>query len=138
MRNNAMGQMMIRAAIFVVLMVATQTVQAEAFDFTFDWGDIARCTSGNPNTVLNPAFVLSSVPSGTAKISFQLKDTNVPDFKHGGGSVNYLGANTIPSGAFKYLSPCPPDGKHLYQWTAIAVDKGGKKLGIATASKLYP
>ena len=127
-----------RAAIFVVLMLATQSVQARAFDFTFDWGNIPKCTSGNPNTVLNPAFVLSAVPRGTAKISFQLRDTNVPEFKHGGGLVNYLGANSIPSGAFKYLSPCPPDGTHLYKWTAIATDKAGKKLGTATASKPYP
>ena len=129
---------MFKTAIFIVSMVAIQTVEARAFDFTFDWGNIPKCTSGNPNIVLNPAFVLSAVPSGTAKISFQLRDTNVPEFKHGGGSVNYLGTGSIPSGAFKYLSPCPPTGKHLYKWTAIATDKAGKKLGIATVSKLYP
>ena len=68
------------------------------------------CTSGNPNTVANPRFVLTDVPEGTKFLRFKLVDTNVRDFNHGGGVVAYTGQDVIEPGAFKYKSPCPPDG----------------------------
>ncbi|MCB1416357.1 MAG: hypothetical protein KDJ64_08075 [Nitratireductor sp.] len=97
-----------------------------------------KCTSGNPNRVSNPAFKLSAVPDGTAKIRFKMKDLNVPSYNHGGGTVTYSGGSTIAPGAFNYKSPCPPNGAHNYQWTATALDAKGKKLGEAKATKRYP
>ena len=41
------------------------TISAYAFSFTFEWGDIKKCTSGNPNKVSNPIFTLTDVPEGT-------------------------------------------------------------------------
>lgn len=46
--------------------------------------------------------------------------------------------NTIAPGAFKYASPCPPGGKHTYEWTAVARDKAGKTLATAKARRKYP
>lgn len=113
-------------------------VHAADFSLSFDWGAIPKCTSGNPNTVNNPKFSLKNVPAGTASLRFRMVDLNVPQYAHGGGKVTYKGGGTIQPGEFKYKSPCPPGGKHTYQWTATALDSGGKKLGEAKARRQYP
>lgn len=106
---------------------------------SFKWGNIPLCTTGNPNRVGNPEFVLDGVPQGTTSIEFKLKDLDVPNYNHGGGKVKVkMGASgKIPSGAFKYKSPCPPGGTHTYEWTVTA--KGGSKvLASASARRKYP
>lgn len=123
-----------------VIFFAFQLTPARAadFGFSFDWGNIEKCTSGRPNRVANPVFKLKNVPEGTATIQFRMKDINVPSYNHGGGKAKYTGSNTIAPGAFKYKSPCPPGGRHTYEWTATARDAKGKKLAVATARKQYP
>lgn len=111
---------------------------ASAFSFTFSWGDIPLCTTGRPGSVPNPEFRLRSVPQGAARIEFRMVDLNVPDYRHGGGCVDYAGQNTIAPGAFRYKSPCPPSGSHTYQWTATVKDSSGGTLATATANKAYP
>ena len=108
------------------------------FSFTFEWGDIKRCTSGNPNIVNNPIFTLVNVPNGTTELRFKMKDKDVPQYNHGGGKIkNYDGETVIQTGAFKYKSPCPPSGPHTYEWSITAIgDK--KKLGTAKATREYP
>ncbi len=130
-----------RSIIFLTtlsLAVYTSSASAADFGFSFDWGNIKKCTSGRPNRVPNPVFRLKGVPQGTASIRFKMKDLNVPSYNHGGGKAKFKGASTIKPGAFKYKSPCPPSGRHTYQWTATALDGKGKKLAVATASKKYP
>ena len=114
--------------------------QASAADFSvgFAWGNLKKCTSGNPNTVPNPKFTLRGVPAGTVSIQFRMVDLAVPSYPHGGGTVKYSGGSTIAPGAFNYRSPCPPNGHHTYQWTATAKDAKGKTLGEAKARKPYP
>ena len=127
--------MRILAAAFIALLGAGPAL-AE-FKVSFDWGDIPSCTSGNPNRVGSPAFVLSGVPAGTTEIEFKLKDLNVPGYNHGGGKVKVTGDGKMPFGVFKYNSPCPPGGTHTYEWTATA--KAGKtKLATAKARRAYP
>jgi hypothetical protein len=108
------------------------------FSFSFSWGNIKKCTSGDPNTVPNPKFTLRGVPNGTTSIQFSMTDLAEPTYPHGGGKVAYKGGSAIEPGAFKYRSPCPPNGRHTYQWTATAVDAKGKKLAVAKARKQYP
>ena len=55
--------------------------------------------------------------------------------------MEYKGQSTIDPGAFKYKSPCPPNGKHKYEWTATAKSKKsafGGTIEKAKASKMYP
>ena len=112
---------------------------ALAFDIGFNWSGIKSCTNGKPNRVSNPAFALRDVPAGTKYIRFKMVDRNVPNYNHGGGVVAYNGQKAIPSGAFKYKSPCPPNGSHVYEWTATAQSKkNGGKIGIAKAQRKYP
>lgn len=111
---------------------------ALAFEIGFDWGNIPSCTNGNPNTVSSPAFSISGLPVGTTQLKFKLTDLDVPSYNHGGGAIAFAGGKTVPAGAFRYQSPCPPNGTHTYQWTATALDASGKKLGTAKAKKNYP
>lgn len=121
-----------------IISAAFLAVPTYAFDLAFEWGNIRLCTSGSPNRVDNPTFTVNGVPQGTAQLQFQLVDVDVPQFQHGGGKVAYTGQKTIGPGAFKYLSPCPPNGSHTYRWTAKALDAQGKTLDIAKSSKSYP
>ncbi len=110
-----------------------------AFEIGFDWGPLKLCTSGTPNVVDNPAFTLGDVPEGTRFIRFKLVDHDAPGYNHGGGTVAYQGQAAIAPGAFTYKSPCPPDGRHRYEWTATALDgENGNPLGQASAEKRYP
>lgn len=121
---------------FVGLAFVGTAAQAE-MTLSFKWGDIPRCTTGNPNRVGNPEFVIKGVPEGTKKIVFKLKDLNVPSYNHGGGTVKTGQSGKIPSGVFKYKSPCPPSGVHTYEWTATA-KSGSKTLAKAKARRKYP
>lgn len=117
----------------------TKPIKPDAsFSLSFDWGDIPLCTSGHPNIVDNPTFQLTNVPNGTTKIVFQLTDEQVPSYPHGGGAVSYAGQATVPRGAFRYKSPCPPSGSHTYTWTAEAVSQDGRVLANAKSSQRYP
>ena len=106
---------------------------------SFTWGNIPLCTNGRPNTVANPEFVLRGVPQGTNRLVFKLTDLDVPSYNHGGGTVRVqmAGNGKIPSGVFKYKSPCPPSGKHTYQWVVTA-KQGNKTLAKAAAARQYP
>jgi len=116
----------------------SKLVNAQELSFTFEWGDIPRCTSGNPFTVPNPIFTLENIPDGTVEIVFSLVDWQARSFHHGGGTVTYSGEQVIQPGAFQYKSPCPPGGRHTYEWTAKAKDENGDTIGKGKASKKYP
>ncbi|MEM7596068.1 MAG: YbhB/YbcL family Raf kinase inhibitor-like protein [Pseudomonadota bacterium] len=124
--------------ILSALALSTGAAHAD-MSMSFNWGNIPLCTSGKPNRVGNPAFAMKGVPAGTTKIVFKMKDLDVPSYNHGGGtvSVEMSGNGTIPAGVFKYKSPCPPNGKHTYQWTATA-KFGSKTLATAAAQRKYP
>ncbi len=119
-----------------VALLSAQTAAAE-FSMSFSWGNIPRCTTGKPNRVGSPKFVLKGVPAGTTSVDFRLKDLNVPGYNHGGGKVKVSGNGTVPAGSFRYKSPCPPNGRHTYEWTATARG-GGKVLAKARARRNYP
>lgn len=132
-----MNLKILRVALLPIAM-AVSTASAADFSIGFDWGNLKTCTSGNPNTVPSPRFTLRGVPPGTAAIRFRMTDLAVPDYPHGGGDVAYKGGSVVAPGAFTYRSPCPPNGRHTYRWTATALDAAGRKLGEAEARKPYP
>lgn len=129
-----------RRAVLALLAGILFSAPAHSAEFSigFDWGGLKKCTSGNPNTVPSPRFTVKGAPAGTVAIQFRMVDLNVPSYPHGGGKAAYGGGGSVPAGAFRYKSPCPPDGRHTYQWTATALDGGGKKLATARAQKPYP
>ncbi len=124
------------AAVLISILAASA---AHAFSIEFDWSGLKHCTNGNPNTVPSPTFKVRDVPEGTQFIRFKLVDTNVPNYNHGSGVVAWNGEDSIPAGVFKYKSPCPPGGVHIYEWSATAqAKKNGGALGKATARRKYP
>lgn len=120
----------------MLLMLGTTTAQAE-MKLSFKWGAIPKCTTGKPNRVPNPEFIVQGVPKGTTKVIFKMVDKNVPGYNHGGGTVKMGSSGKIRPGAFKYKSPCPPNGTHTYEWTATA-KAGSKTVAVAKARRNYP
>ena len=126
---------------FFILIGTCNISQAGDFKIEFSWEGLKLCNTGRPNLVSNPIFKVSGLPKGTAGIDFRLKDLNVPSFNHGGGWIEISKDGKVASNSFKYKSPCPPNRKHRYQWTAKAKDKkgfSGKTLATATAIRQYP
>ncbi|MGB0959538.1 MAG: hypothetical protein ACPGVK_04730 [Halocynthiibacter sp.] len=126
----------------IILFTALFCTSAGAadFSFSFDWSGLNKCTSGQPNRVGNPSFKLKNVPAGTQYVYFKLKDLNVRSYNHGGGWVKMSKDGTVAKNAFKYKSPCPPNGVHVYEWTATAHPKKSKSKTIAKAKakRSYP
>ena len=102
---------------------------ASAFSASFQW-----CSG-------SPAFKLSSVPKGTAKIQFSMTDLNKPEYRHGGGTVPYKGQSSVPCGAFNsgFNGPSPPPQQiHTYEFDIVAVGASGETLAKTTAKRKFP
>jgi phosphatidylethanolamine-binding protein (PEBP) family uncharacterized protein len=105
---------------------------ASAMSASFSWNGIAACSGPSP------AFAVSGAPAGTANLRFAMRDQNVPDYNHGGGTVAFTGGK-VAQGAISYRGPCPPGGEtHLYIWTIEALDASGKVLAATTAQGRFP
>jgi phosphatidylethanolamine-binding protein (PEBP) family uncharacterized protein len=116
------------------LALATLTIATPAFAMSasFSWNGIAACSGPSP------AFTVSGTPPGTANLRFAMRDQNVPDYNHGGGTVPFSGGK-VAQGAISYRGPCPPGGEsHLYVWTIEALDGSGKVLATAKAQGKFP
>lgn len=113
------------------------TAASADFEISFNWDGLALCTTGRPNTVGSPPFVLRDVPEGTTEIRFRLVDLDVPQYNHGGGRVRVGQSGQLPADLFRYKSPCPPNGAHTYEWRAEA-RAGRTVLETATARRRYP
>ena len=120
--------MHLRTMICAFGVLVASPASASAFLVNFKW-----CGSGSPT------FSLVGVPSGTAKLSFNMTDLNVPNYEHGGGTVTYSGQQTVPCGALdNYVGPSPPNGPHTYRFAVTALDAKGGTLGTATATRQFP
>jgi phosphatidylethanolamine-binding protein (PEBP) family uncharacterized protein len=87
---------------------------------------------------ISPEFHLSGLPAGTKRLRFDMRDLNVPGFRHGGSTVAYEG-DAVRRGAIDYIGPCPPRGeRHRCRWTVQALDPRGKVLGTASATEMFP
>jgi phosphatidylethanolamine-binding protein (PEBP) family uncharacterized protein len=119
------------AAVFGLAMVAGPG-RASAFSARFSWVGIPACEK------ISPEFHLSSVPAGTKRLRFEMRDLEVPTFHHGGSTVAY-GGDTVRKGAIRYIGPCPPHGeRHRYRWTIEALDAADKVIGMTTATETFP
>ena len=131
--------MKLRSLALAPALVLAFATAAPAFEISFTWDGLKLCHDGNARRVPSPAFTIKDAPEGTAFIRFKMVDKDVPGFDHGGGVVAYDGSGTVPAGAFKYYSPCPPGEVHRYEWTATAQSKkNGGKLAKTTAARDYP
>ena len=117
--------------IVTAIMLLGMTFSASAMSMSFQWGPTKKCFDSK-----SPPISLSQVPKGTVKLRFKMVDLDAMSYRHGGGTVKYTGKNKLPYGAFRYKGPCPPV-PHTYRFTVDALDKNGKKLATAKASKSF-
>ncbi len=119
-------------ALILIAALISAGPAAAGMSASFDWGPTKKCFDSK-----SPPFKVTGVPEGTAKLSFSMTDLDAPDYRHGGGKVEYTGQAEIPYGAFRYKGPCPPS-KHKYRFTVKALDAKGKEIGKTTATKSFP
>jgi phosphatidylethanolamine-binding protein (PEBP) family uncharacterized protein len=121
------------AGFLLVLGAAAPRAAAQgSLGVSFTWRGTAACST------IPPAFSITSIPPGAAKLRFAMKDLDVPGFDHGGGTIVYRGTGEIPIGAFAYTGPCPPGGVHRYQWTVEALDASDRVLATGQATMPFP
>lgn len=119
-------------AALAALALAAPVASAADFSLRFSWAGIPACQT------LSPAFELAGVPAGSKRLRFEMKDLDVPGFRHGGSTIAYE-RNSVRQGAIAYVGPCPPAGqRHRYRWTVEALDPTGKVLGTASAEAVFP
>ncbi|MCK5541489.1 MAG: hypothetical protein KAI40_02270 [Desulfobacterales bacterium] len=101
---------------------------------SFKWTKASKCSNKSPK------IYVSNISKGTKSLKVKLNDFDAPNWNHGGGTVPYKGSGVIKAGALKngYNGPCPPSGRHSYQFTVHAIDKEGIIIGIGKALKKFP
>ena len=75
--------------IYGTILATPVSCLAEEFSISFEWGDIKKCNTGNPNRLLNPIFTLSNVPEGTKFLKFKMKK-NVSSYNQAEEKLNTL------------------------------------------------
>ncbi len=107
---------------------------AAKIDVEFSWEGIQACTHESPE------IRVSGVPDGTTELRVTLKDVSEPAWNHGGGKVKHDGSGVIPAGALNigYNGPCPPDGRHKYEFSVMAVNAEGVIIGVGKARQSFP
>jgi phosphatidylethanolamine-binding protein (PEBP) family uncharacterized protein len=113
------------------MLFAPAAASAKTIGLSFSWSKTDACSTRSP------AFSLSRVPGGAARLRFRMTDLDVPSYNHGGGAIAFTGRR-VRAGAFSYRGPCPPRGqRHMYRWTVRAYDKAGKLLGTGQAQRPF-
>ena len=100
----------------------------------FSWEGIAACTHESPE------IRVSNVPEGTEELWVKLKDISLPAWNQGGGKVKHDGSGVIPAGALKlgYNGPCPPSGRHKYEFSVMALNADDVIIGFGKAVQSFP
>lgn len=126
--------------IIALSMLAAGIVQAQ--ELTVDWVWLKSHYCDNTS----PEFQIGNVPAGTKSLKFTMNDLDFQNKDHGGGSVEFTGADgkmTVSAGVLKqYEGPCPR--AHYNNWghdylisvKALGADgaelaKGGKKQNFS-------
>ncbi|BBO69058.1 hypothetical protein DSCA_29880 [Desulfosarcina alkanivorans] len=107
---------------------------AATMDVAFSWEGIQACTH------VSPEIRVSDIPEGTTTFRVALKDISEPARNHGGGEVAHDGSGLIPAGALAigYNGPCPPNERHKYEFSIMAMDAGGVIIGFGKARQSFP
>ena len=115
---------------------ATTQVSPDAVELTVDfaWQPSDRCASRSPE------IRVANIPATTKTLYVKLRDRDVPNWNHGGGTVPYDGSGVIPAGALQngYNGPCPPSGSHRYEFRVHAIDAAGVVVGIGKQTRNFP
>ena len=133
---NQMLLLLIGGVMLLLSGCATTTVNPDAVELGVDfaWQPSDRCARRSPE------IRVTNIPAATKTLQVKLKDRDVPNWNHGGGTVAYDGLGLIPAGALKsgYNGPCPPSGSHRYEFTVQAIDATGVIVGIGKQTHPFP
>ncbi len=127
-------KVLITALMAATLLLIGLPVQAQASDLEvqFQFEPRHRCSK------LSPEITVGNVPEGTKSFKVKLIDFQARSYNHGGGTVDNDGSGKIAEGALdSYKGPCPPSGKHTYQFTVKALDGEGDTLASGTAKQKF-
>ena len=117
------------AAVAALLIGIQSESHAADFQVVYKW-----CEGRSPQ----PIIQLSNVPKGTTKLDVWMTDLDKPNFRHGGGKVDFKNQKTTECGALSdYIGPNPPS-PHTYEIEVKALDKDGNKLSSAKATRKFP
>jgi hypothetical protein len=107
---------------------------AAKMDVDFSWAGIQACSHESPE------IRVSNVPEGAEELRVKLQDISLPAWNQGGGTVKHDGSGIIPAGALKvgYNGPCPPSGRHKYEFSVMAVNADGVIIGFGKARQSFP
>ena len=108
---------------------------AAEMSVSFSWEGIAPCEHQSPE------IRVADIPDATVAFNVRLKDLTLPAWNHGGGRVANDGSGIIPAGALKigFNGPCPPpDKRHKYEFSVMAIDDQGEIIGFGKARQLFP
>ena len=89
--------LLVAGAALLLLGCATAQVSPDAVELSVDfaWQASDRCSSQSP------AIRVKNIPAATKTLQIKLKDRDVPNWNHGGGTVAYDGSGVIPAGALQ-------------------------------------
>ena len=110
------------------------TEDAAELKVGFSWKATKACSRRSPE------IRVDNVPDGTVDLKVRLKDIDVPNWNHGGGMVAHDGTGIVPAGALKagYNGPCPPSGRHRYEFSVKALNADGAIIGFGKAMQRFP
>jgi len=133
---NKQWLLLVAGAALLLLGSASAQIIPDAVELSVDfaWQASDRCSSQSP------AIRVQNIPAATKTLQVKLKDRDVPNWNHGGGTVAYDGSGLIPAGALKngYNGPCPPSGSHRYQFMVKAIDAAGVIVGTGQQTRNFP
>jgi phosphatidylethanolamine-binding protein (PEBP) family uncharacterized protein len=99
----------------------------------FSWPEHQKCFDER-----SPEIRVDGVPESARRLQIQMRDLD-NRYDHGGGSVPWEGAATIPEGTLdKYRGPCPSYGSPRYQITVKALDETGVAVALGRKTRRYP
>ena len=133
---NKQWLLLVAGTALLLLGCASAQISPDAVELSVDfaWQASDRCSSQSP------AIRVQNIPAATKTLQVKLKDRDVPNWNHGGGTVAYDGSGLIPAGALKngYNGPCPPSGSHSYQFMVKAIDAAGVIVGTGQQTRNFP
>lgn len=121
--------------IAVAILAAAGTAFAQDLTIDWTWKKEHYCND------TSPAFNVGNVPSGAKQLQFQMNDLDFQNYDHGGGTIDYAGADgkaTVPDGALKqFKGPCPRAHYYSFGHDYVIVVKalGADGAVLASGSK---
>ena len=78
----------------------------------------------------SPEFRIGNVPASTEIFEVRLRDLDVMETRHGGGTYRNNGKGVIPEGALRngYVGPCSRESFHRYEFAVTARNASGRAL----------